>query len=132
MGTFTFTRSLSVVPTNKAKYKVSVKHAIFHFFSILIHLASPDQLCRFCDNLYRISSVISPGGFQNQRVQTFDGAKLRPSTEALNAQVSLCDDRNWFASVCIMHDIFQSRRSNRVTVVPHRLSITTKETIVPS
>ena len=29
--------------------------------------------------------------------------KLRPSTEAENAQVSLCDDRNQFTKVCIKH-----------------------------
>ena len=40
--------------------------------------------------------------------------KLRPSTKAYSAQVSLCDDRNWFASVCIKHGVFQSRRSKRV------------------
>ena len=28
---------------------------------------------------------------------------------------TLCDDRNWFASVCIKHGVFQSRRSKRVT-----------------
>ena len=32
------------------------------------------QLCRFCDDLYRISSVSSPCGL-NQRAQTFDGAQ---------------------------------------------------------
>ena len=54
--------------------------------------------------------------------------KLRPSTEALNAQVFLCDDRNWFSSVCIKHGDFQSRRSKRASVASHRLSTTTKET----
>ena len=55
--------------------------------------------------------------------------KLRPSTEAYNTQVSLCDDRSWFASVCIKHGVFQPRRSQRVTVASHRLSATTKETL---
>ena len=62
----------------------------------------------------------------------FMAHKLRPSTEAYNARVSLCDDRNWFESVCIKHGVFQSRRSNSVTVASHRLSTTTKETIFPS
>ena len=54
------------------------------------------------------------------------------STEAENAQVSSCDDRNWFASVFIEHGVFQLRRSKRVAVAPHRLSTTTKYTIFSS
>ena len=55
--------------------------------------------------------------------------KLRQPTEAYNTQVSLCDDRSWFASVCIKHGVFQSRRSERVTVASHRFSATTKESL---
>ena len=42
------------------------------------------------------------------------------------------DDTNWFASVCIKHGGFQSRRSKGVTVAMHRLSTTTKETVFRS
>ena len=44
-------------------------------------------------------------------------------------QISLCDDRKCLASGCIKHGVFESRRSNRLTVVPHRLSTTRKEKI---
>ena len=44
--------------------------------------------------------------------------RLRPSTEAWNPQVSFCDNRNWFASVCIKHGVFQLRRLKRVTRCP--------------
>ena len=47
--------------------------------------------------------------------------------------LSLCDNRNRFASVCIKHGVFQSRRSKRrVTVASHRLATTTKYTTFPS
>ena len=36
---------------------------------------STQYLCRFCDNLYRTSSVISPRGFQKLNVPTFDCAQ---------------------------------------------------------
>ena len=54
------------------------KHYIPLFFLLWAYLYPPDQLlCRFCDDLYRISSVTSLRGFQNQRAQTFDGAQAQ-------------------------------------------------------
>ena len=47
-------------------------------FSGMMDVLSPIRLVitvrRFCDDLVRISSDISPSGFQNQRAQTFDAA----------------------------------------------------------
>ena len=53
---------------------------------------------------------------------TFDSAQAETIYRSVNAQVSLCDDRNWFASVCIKHGVFQSRRSKRVTRCPAQAS----------
>ena len=58
--------------------------------------------------------------------------ELRPPNKAQNTQLSLCDGGNWFANGCIEHGVLQSRRSNRVTVAPHKLSTTKKETFFPS
>ena len=80
--------------------------------------------------------MLSPqADFRTKECKLLMAHKLRLFTEVQNAQISFCDDRNWFASVCIKHGVFQSRRSKTVTVAPHRLSTinininTTKETI---
>ena len=56
-----------------------MKHTKFHCFSCM-DVFPPDYitvviLCRFCDDLYRISSVIPPRGFQKRIAPTFDGAQ---------------------------------------------------------
>ena len=70
-----------------------------------------------------------PADFSTKKCRLRMAHKSRPPTEAYHTQLSLCDDRNWLASGCIKHGVFQSRRSNRVTVAPHRLPTKRKEMI---
>ena len=50
--------------------------------------------------------------------------ELRTTNEAQNTQLSFGNGGNWLKSGCVEHGALQSRRSNRGTVGPHRLSTT--------
>ena len=69
-------------PINKAEYQVSVKHTELYW----VYLAPSDYITVvmsiFCDDMYRILSVIAPRGFQKKLAQTPDGRSF-VSSEAL-------------------------------------------------
>ena len=106
---------MSVVPINKAEHQVSVKNAVFHYFSCMgvfsptrLQYSSYVDFVTICTE-YRVLSLQADFRTTKER-RLLMAHKLRSPTEAYNAQVSLCDDRKWFASVCIEHGVFQSRR----------------------